>query len=175
MPTDQRLYAAGYSKDQVVRLARIAGLGGAEEPIGDSGRSDSEIAADTRGQDPSTVARYGLNDQDRTQLGLPASPGQAAPAMAGPPESPPPLPEMTKVGRGRSLFHPEPGGGGSTPLRAREEREARTAAASKAEEMAKTNERSIEELLRPYGGDVNAAPSNIQQVVAILRALPAGR
>jgi hypothetical protein len=100
MPGDQRLYAAGYSKDQVARFMRLAQGAPAEEPESPAapGRSDAEIATATQGADPEQVARYGLSAEDRQALGLPAE--EAAPAMALP-ESPPPLRDMTQAGRGR--------------------------------------------------------------------------
>jgi hypothetical protein len=108
MPADQRLYAAGYSKDQVVAFMRMAGqdpgeaeAAAAPEPEAPSGPSDDEVAATVRGTDPARVAKYGLSADDRAALGLEAE-APAVPAMRAP-ESPPPLRDMTQAGRGRRV------------------------------------------------------------------------
>lgn len=191
MPADQRAYAAGYSKDQVVDMmrAQAGGVEEVEEPAAEepAARSDAEIAASVRNTDPARVAQYGLSDQDRSQIGLPTAPQSPSPlrtgfrttAAEGPsaamaaPESPPPLRDMTQAGRGRRLLSPSPGGGARTPRANREAREARELAAKEptaAQKQATEMQRTIDTLLQPFGGDIEKASPPVRQVVEVLRA-----
>jgi hypothetical protein len=166
MPADQRAYAAGYSKDQVAAFMRLAQGDEAdtEEPAApEIARSDAEIGssvAATEARNPGWSP--GLTPEDRAQLGMPPKP---SPSMA-PPESPPPLQDMTKVGRGRSLLNPS---GARTPRAARERREAAAAEAAKPTPKDAAQD-TIKGLLEPYGGDLEKAPENIRKVVGILRS-----
>jgi len=101
LPADQRDYAAGYSKDQVVRRMRLrqggSGAEEAQEAEPNAARSSEQIGADLAAAESTTGRSGGLSAQDRAALGLSSS---GDPAMSAP-QSPEPLRDMTKEGRGK--------------------------------------------------------------------------
>lgn len=112
MPADQRLYAAGYSKDQVARFMRLAEGTAAEAPSEEAAPATAPVGAAAesaaagervRGMAPETADKLGLSDADRQVLGLPPAEGEPSAAMSLP-ESPPPLRDMSQAGRGRKAF-----------------------------------------------------------------------